>query len=112
MGSADIVADVGSAEVAVVDAVDEKAVEEHARLHIAAVPETFPQDIHTDVFDAGGEGGGMGGGDLVQMQAQMTMLRRVTTLANVADVAAFLASDWSGGMTGTILNVTGGMVVD
>jgi len=83
-------------------------------LHIAAVPETFPQDIHTDVFDdpSRGPGGGMDAAGLEQMLAQMTMLRRVTTVANVADVVAFLASDWAGGMTATILNVTGGMVHD
>jgi enoyl-[acyl-carrier-protein] reductase (NADH) len=44
--------------------------------------------------------------------AQMTMLRRVTTLSQVADVLAFLASDQAGGMTGTILNITGGMISD
>jgi hypothetical protein len=40
----------------------------------------------------------------------MTMLRRPPVLACVADVAAFLASDRAGAMTGTIANVTCGMV--
>ena len=42
--------------------------------------------------------------------AQMTMLRRMPALAQVAEVAAFLASDRAGAVTGTITNVTCGMV--
>jgi enoyl-[acyl-carrier-protein] reductase (NADH) len=42
--------------------------------------------------------------------AQMTMLRRSPWLAQVAEVAAFLASDRAGAMTGTIANVTCGLV--
>jgi NAD(P)-dependent dehydrogenase (short-subunit alcohol dehydrogenase family) len=42
--------------------------------------------------------------------AQMTMLRRAPSLAQVADTAAFLASDRAGGITGTIVNVTCGLV--
>jgi enoyl-[acyl-carrier-protein] reductase (NADH) len=42
--------------------------------------------------------------------AQMTMLRRAPALARVADAAAFLASDWAGAITGTITNVTCGLV--
>lgn len=42
--------------------------------------------------------------------AGMTMLRRAPGLAQVAEVAAFLASDRAGGMTGTITNVTCGMI--
>jgi 3-oxoacyl-[acyl-carrier protein] reductase len=40
----------------------------------------------------------------------MTMLRRMLGLAQVAEVAAFLASDRAGAMTRTILNVTCGLV--
>jgi len=42
--------------------------------------------------------------------AQMTMLRRAPSLAQVADTAAFLASDRAAGITGTIVNVTCGLV--
>jgi enoyl-[acyl-carrier-protein] reductase (NADH) len=38
--------------------------------------------------------------------------RRSTTLAEVANTAVFLASDWASGMTGTVANLTGGKVVD
>ena len=42
--------------------------------------------------------------------AQLTMLRHAPSLAQVAEVAAFLASDRASGMTGTIVNVTCGLV--
>jgi enoyl-[acyl-carrier-protein] reductase (NADH) len=47
---------------------------------------------------------------LIGILGTMTMLRRAPALAQVADVAAFLASDRAGAMTGTITNVTCGMV--
>ncbi|RIK50470.1 MAG: 2-hydroxycyclohexanecarboxyl-CoA dehydrogenase [Chloroflexi bacterium] len=47
---------------------------------------------------------------LVEGLASMTMLRRAPSLANVADAAAFLASDRAAGITGTITNVTCGLV--
>ena len=77
---------------------------------IAAVPELFSKDLRTDVFEK--DSGGLDRAGIEAALAQMSMLRRVTTLAQVADVAAFLASDQAGGMTGTITNVTGGMVPD
>jgi NAD(P)-dependent dehydrogenase (short-subunit alcohol dehydrogenase family) len=42
--------------------------------------------------------------------AQGAMLRRAPALAHVADTAAFLASDRAGDVTGTIVNVTCGLV--
>lgn len=39
----------------------------------------------------------------------MRMLRRSPRLAEVAAVTAFLASDRAAGITGTFVNVTGGM---
>ena len=41
-----------------------------------------------------------------------THLRRLTTLAELANVAAFMASDQASGMTGTVANLTGGAVVE
>ena len=40
----------------------------------------------------------------------MTMLRRAPAVGLVAETAAFLASDRAGAMTGTIANVTCGLV--
>jgi NAD(P)-dependent dehydrogenase (short-subunit alcohol dehydrogenase family) len=42
----------------------------------------------------------------------MTHLRRLTTLAELANVATFMASDQASGMTGTVANLSGGAVVE
>ena len=42
----------------------------------------------------------------------MTHLGRLTSLAELANVAAFMASDQASGMTGTVANLTGGAVVE
>jgi enoyl-[acyl-carrier-protein] reductase (NADH) len=47
---------------------------------------------------------------LIEGLAGMTMLRRAPGLAQVAEVVAFLASDRASAMTGTITNVTCGLV--
>jgi enoyl-[acyl-carrier-protein] reductase (NADH) len=41
-----------------------------------------------------------------------TLLRRVPTLAEVANVATFVASDWASAMTRTVANVSAGSIVD
>ena len=50
-----------------------------------------------------------------QFQTQVenaTHLKRLTTLAEVANTAAFLVSDLASAMTGTVVNLSGGGVVD
>ncbi|WP_129787693.1 SDR family NAD(P)-dependent oxidoreductase [Promicromonospora panici] len=42
----------------------------------------------------------------------MTLLKRLPTLENVASTAAFLASDGAAAMSGTVADLTGGMSVD
>jgi 3-oxoacyl-[acyl-carrier protein] reductase len=42
----------------------------------------------------------------------MTLLKRLPTLAEVANTAVFLASDHAASMTGAVANLTGGMDVD
>ena len=42
----------------------------------------------------------------------LTLLNRLPTLAEVADTAAFLASDRAGAITGTVANLTCGSSVD
>ena len=44
--------------------------------------------------------------------AQGTLLKRLPSLSEVAETAAFLASDRAGVMTGTVVNLTGGTLVD
>jgi enoyl-[acyl-carrier-protein] reductase (NADH) len=46
-----------------------------------------------------------------RMIAGMSVLRRAPRLADVAEVAAFLASSRAGGITGTMTNVTSGLVL-
>ena len=46
-----------------------------------------------------------------EMIAGMSALRRTPRLADVAEAAAFLASDRAAGMTGTMANVTAGLVL-
>jgi NAD(P)-dependent dehydrogenase (short-subunit alcohol dehydrogenase family) len=41
-----------------------------------------------------------------------THRKRATTLTELADVAAFVASDQAAAMTGTVANLTGGIIVD
>jgi NAD(P)-dependent dehydrogenase (short-subunit alcohol dehydrogenase family) len=43
---------------------------------------------------------------------QSTLLRRLPTLAEVADTAAFVASDRAGAMTATVVNLSAGNVID
>jgi enoyl-[acyl-carrier-protein] reductase (NADH) len=50
-----------------------------------------------------------------EIEAQMkarSLLGRVTTLADVGNAAAFLASDPAGATTGTVFNLTSSTVVD
>jgi enoyl-[acyl-carrier-protein] reductase (NADH) len=47
----------------------------------------------------------------MEMIAGTAALRRTPRLADVAEVAAFLASDQAAGMTGVIANVTCGLVL-
>jgi enoyl-[acyl-carrier-protein] reductase (NADH) len=50
-----------------------------------------------------------------EVEAQIkarSLLGRVTTLADVGNAAAFLASDLAGATTGTVFNLTSGTVVD
>lgn len=48
---------------------------------------------------------------MAQMKAR-SLLGRVTTLADVGNAAAFLASDLACATTGTAFNLTSGTVVD
>ena len=74
----------------------------------AGIPETFSREKLTSVDsnlaldDEAYQG-------LLKGLAEMRMLRRSPTLAQVADVAAFLASDRAAAVTGTFVNVTSGM---
>jgi len=42
----------------------------------------------------------------------MTLLKRLPSLADVGHVAALMASDYAGSMTGTVANLSCGQIVD
>jgi enoyl-[acyl-carrier-protein] reductase (NADH) len=76
-------------------------------LWTAGVVETFglPDDTNP-----ARRGTGLTGDDIDRMLGPMTMLRHAPRLAEVADAAAFLASDRASGITATTINVTCGLV--
>ncbi|MGW2828050.1 SDR family NAD(P)-dependent oxidoreductase [Streptomyces sp. NPDC001286] len=74
---------------------------------VAGVPETFSVEKLSAVNPAIDAAAVQG---IVDHLAQMRMTRRNPTLAEVAATAVFLASDHAAGLTGTFVNVTGGMV--
>jgi NAD(P)-dependent dehydrogenase (short-subunit alcohol dehydrogenase family) len=65
-----------------------------------------------EVFDVKGKASGMTWEQFTGYLASTTHPRRVMTLAEMANVAAFLASDQASGMTGTTVNLTMGSVDD
>ena len=72
-------------------------------MHTAGVIDTLTREKIAKV----GGGDGMDPADVERVLAGMSMLRRAPRLAQVADTAAFLASDRA---SGTIVNVTSGLV--
>lgn len=71
------------------------------------IPET---QTMRDVYDL--KGGGLTWEQFQGYLASTTHPKRVMTLAEVANVAAFMASDAASGMTGTIVNLTMGSLDD
>jgi NAD(P)-dependent dehydrogenase (short-subunit alcohol dehydrogenase family) len=75
-------------------------------IYTAGVADTLTREKLAAV----GGGGGIDPADVERAIAGMAMLRRAPRLAQVADAAAFLASDRAAGITGTIVNVTCGLL--
>jgi NAD(P)-dependent dehydrogenase (short-subunit alcohol dehydrogenase family) len=74
-----------------------------------AIPET--PLIEANLASAGPAAGVTAG----QFQARLeqgTLLKRLPTLAEVADTAAFVASDGAGAMTATVVNLSAGSITD
>jgi NAD(P)-dependent dehydrogenase (short-subunit alcohol dehydrogenase family) len=74
-------------------------------MYTAAVAETLTRERIAEV-----SGQEVDVAAILSSVAQMTTLRRAPALAHVADTAAFLASDRAGDVTGTIVNVSCGMI--
>jgi NAD(P)-dependent dehydrogenase (short-subunit alcohol dehydrogenase family) len=73
----------------------------------AGVAETLTDE---NIAEVGGEGA-PGAAAALEMIAGMAALRRAPRLADVVGAATFLASDGAAGITGTMLNVTAGLVL-
>lgn len=77
-----------------------------------ALPEALALKSHArDVFQPSADQAGMTVEAMLAGPAQ-TLLKRYPTLAEVAQTAAFMASDRAGAMTGTVANLTCGALVD
>ena len=74
-----------------------------------AIPET---GTLREAFEARAKTSGMTWEQYQEMLASKTHARRLMTLAEMANVAAFLASDRASGMTGTTVNLTMGSLDD
>jgi NAD(P)-dependent dehydrogenase (short-subunit alcohol dehydrogenase family) len=76
-------------------------------IHTAAVQETLTKE---GLAEVGGENV-PDPEQVIQMISQMTLLKRAPRLPEVAETAAFLASDRASGITSSIINVTCGLVI-
>jgi NAD(P)-dependent dehydrogenase (short-subunit alcohol dehydrogenase family) len=73
------------------------------------LPETATIDT---VFELHARALGVPRAHFQAMLEAMTHRRRSTSLAELGDAAVFLASDMAAAMTGTVANLTGGIIVD
>jgi NAD(P)-dependent dehydrogenase (short-subunit alcohol dehydrogenase family) len=74
-----------------------------------AMPET---DTIKEAFEARAKGTGMTWEQFQELGASTTHTRRLMTLAEMANVAVFMASDKASGMTGTTVNLSMGTLDD
>jgi 3-oxoacyl-[acyl-carrier protein] reductase len=78
-----------------------------------AIPEATAKGSHSrDVFGPVAQRAGTTVEAMLASAATATLLKRLPTLEEVADAAAFLASDRAGAMTGAIANLSCGALVD
>ena len=81
-------------------------------LRTTGLPEAIP-DTGDAVADLGtGFGDGMTRADIIAGMREATMLNRLPSLAELGNVAAFLASDQASAMTATLANITCGSFLD
>jgi 3-oxoacyl-[acyl-carrier protein] reductase len=76
-------------------------------LRSAGSPESIP-----DTLDAFAAGKRMTRDEFITSLKEMTLLKRLPSLADVGNVAAFMASDYANSMTGTVANLSCGQIVD
>jgi NAD(P)-dependent dehydrogenase (short-subunit alcohol dehydrogenase family) len=74
-----------------------------------AIPET---PLIEENFATAGKAAGVSAAQFQAGLEQTTLLKRLPALAEVADTAAFVASDSAGAMTGTVVNLSAGGFTD
>lgn len=78
-----------------------------------AIPEAAAIGSHCrDVFRPVAERAGVTIEEMLKGAAGGTLLKRLPTLAEVANTASFMASDHAAAMTGTVANLTSGLILD
>lgn len=78
-----------------------------------AIPEASAAGSYArDVFEPIAAKAGVTVAEMLDGAAQSTLLKRLPTLANVAETAVFLASDAASAMTGAVANLSCGVLVD
>lgn len=78
-----------------------------------AIPEAVGAGSHSgDVFAPIAEKAGLTVDEMMAGAAEAPLLKRLPTLDQVADAAAFAASDGASAMTGTVINLTCGSLTD
>jgi NAD(P)-dependent dehydrogenase (short-subunit alcohol dehydrogenase family) len=78
-------------------------------LRTTGLPETKTIEV---VFGIHAKAMGITSNEFQQRTESMAHTKRSTTLAELASAAVFAASDLSRGMTGAVINLTGGIIVD
>ncbi|GAA3290687.1 SDR family oxidoreductase [Dactylosporangium vinaceum] len=78
-------------------------------IRTTAMVETFTVDV---VYGLHAEAIGITRDQFSNLMTRLSHRRRPTTLHELADVAAFLASDNASAMTGMVANLTAGLIVD
>jgi 3-oxoacyl-[acyl-carrier protein] reductase len=76
-------------------------------LRSAGSPESIPESM-----DAHAVGNKVTRDEFIASLKEMTLLKRLPSLADVGNVAALMASEYAGTMTGTVANMTCGQIVD
>ena len=79
-----------------------------------AMPEAAANGSHSnEVFAKAAGSAGISIADMLEQHAQTnTLLKRLPTLAEVANTAVFMVSDQASAITGTVVNLTCGSLVD
>ncbi|OPH62089.1 short-chain dehydrogenase [Paenibacillus ferrarius] len=77
------------------------------------IPEAVAAGSHSrELFSLNAEKAGITLEQMLAGAAEGTLLKRLPTLSEVANTAAFMASDHAGAMTGTVANLTSGFILN